>query len=421
MADTETSPTTTIASPLTLPSGLNLPNRLAKAAMTEGLADTDCRATLRHVTLYRRWAAGGPGLMITGNVQVDPGHLERPGNVVISGPQSNMQKMALADWAKAAKSAGAPVLMQLNHSGRQTPIAINPQPAAPSAVPLNLPGKFFAPPRELTVVEITGLIEAFAEAAAIARSTGFDGVQVHAAHGYLISSFLNPLANHRTDSWGGSLEGRARLLCEVVAALRARCGDEDCLGVVAMLNDLGIDLLEVSGGSYEQPKMMDQEGLTPAYEVRESTRRREAYFLDYAKAVKAAARMPVMVTGGFRSRAAMDAAVAAGETDLIGLARPLCTEPDLPAALLGGERETAELWEKRLRLGPTRLLGPASPIGAIKALNGFGAQAWYYEQIERLANGGEPDTRLGLLKAFRTGQARDRRSVKALRTVRARP
>ncbi|MEM7768489.1 MAG: NADH:flavin oxidoreductase/NADH oxidase family protein [Pseudomonadota bacterium] len=438
MADTETAAAVSIASPLTLASGLVIPNRLAKAAMTEGLADAQNRATLRHVTLYRRWAEGGIGLQITGNVQIDPDHLEKPGNVVIAGPQSNMQKMALADFAKAAKAGGAPVLMQLSHAGRQTPMAVNAHPAAPSAVPLDLPGKFFGPPREMTVVEITGVIEAFADAAAVAMATGFDGVQIHAAHGYLLSAFLNPLANRRTDAWGGSLDGRARLLCEIVAAVRERCGggftvsvklnssdfqkggfsDEDCLGVVRMLNGLGVDLLEVSGGSYEQPKMMGNEGLKPAYEARKSTQVREAYFLDYARAVKAEAQMPVMVTGGFRSRSAMDTALASGEADLIGIGRPLCVDVDLPAKLLSGEVAEAPRWEHKLRLGPTKLLGPASPIGLVKALNGFGTQAWYYEQLYRLADGKTPDTRLGVFQAFRKGQAHDKRAAKEMLAAR---
>lgn len=434
-----------INSALTLPSGLQIPNRLAKAAMTEGLADPHNRATLRHVTLYRRWAEGGIGLQITGNVQVDPHHLEKPGNVVIAGPQSNLKKVALADWAKAAKSAGAPVLMQLSHAGRQTPIAINGSPLAPSAVPLALPGKFFGKPREMSVVEITSLVDAFADAAAVAMATGFDGVQVHAAHGYLISSFLNPLANVRTDGWGGSLEGRARLLCEVVSTIRQRCGTgftvsvklnsadfqqggfshADCLAVVEMLNGFGVDLLEISGGSYEQPRMMGNDGMTPAFEEPApsqkplaSTEAREAYFLDYARGVKAVAAMPIMVTGGFRSRAGMDGALAEGATDLIGLGRPLCVDTDLPARLLSGETQVAERWEQTLRLGPTRLLGPKSPIGLVKALNGFGIQGWFYEQLYRIADGKAPDTTLGVFSAFQKSQAHDKRAAKAMAAAR---
>lgn len=422
---------TDIATPLTLPSGLTLPNRLAKAAMTEGLADACNRATDRHVTLYRQWAEGGIGLQITGNVQIDRHHLEKAGNVVIDAVPSSEEMAALADFATAAKSGGAPVIMQVSHAGRQTPIAINPRPAAPSAVALDLPGKFFGQPRAMENSEIERVIANMGLAARVARDAGFDGVQVHAAHGYLISQFLNPLANRRMDEWGGPLENRARLLRECVAAARREGGEgftvsvklnsadfqkggfshEDCLAVVDMLNDLGVDLLEVSGGSYEQPKMMNQEGLKPsdAPKVRESTRRREAYFLDYARSVKTRAKMPVMVTGGFRSRAAMDEALASGEADLIGIGRPLCVETDLPARLLSGEIDALPRFEDQLRLGPTGLLGPNSPIGLIKALNGFGAMGWYYQHLIALGEGRKPDPKLGVFTALRRDQAEQKR------------
>ncbi|MEL6955904.1 MAG: NADH:flavin oxidoreductase/NADH oxidase family protein [Pseudomonadota bacterium] len=418
---------TDITTPLTLPSGLTLPNRLVKAAMTEGLADARNRATERHVELYKRWADGGIGLQITGNVQVDRHHLEKAGNVVIDGPPSNEEVAALAAFAEAAKSGGAPVIMQISHAGRQTPIAINERPDAPSSVALDLPGKFFGQPRAMEDDEITRVIANMALATQVARDTGFDGVQVHAAHGYLVSQFLNPLANTRTDRWGGPLENRARLLRECVAAAKRAGGEgftvavklnsadfqiggfshEDCLTVVDMLNELGVDLLEISGGSYEQPKMMNQEGMKPseAPKVRESTAKREAYFLDYARSVKTHAKMPVMVTGGFRSRAAMDAALLAGEADLIGIGRPLCVEPDLPKRLLSGGIDTLPRFEDQLRLGPTPLLGPNSPIGLIKALNGFGSMAWYYQHLIAMGDGSDPDPSLGVFTAFRRDQA----------------
>ena len=421
-------------SPLTLPSGLKLSNRLAKAAMTEGLADARNRATERHVRLYRAWAEGGIGLQVTGNVQIDRQHLEKAGNIVIDAAPSKEEMAGLAAMAEAARAGGAPVIMQLSHAGRQTPISINPRPAAPSAVPLALPGKFFGPPRAMQSREIKRVITNMGTAAKVAHDAGFDGVQVHAAHGYLISQFLNPLANQRSDEWGGPLENRARLLREAVAAARRGGGEgftisvklnsadfqkggfshEDCLAVVDMLNDLGVDLLEISGGSYEQPKMMDQEGLKPADvpKVRESTARREAYFLDYARSVKTRARMPVMVTGGFRSRAAMDAALGAGEADLIGIGRPLCVEPDLPGRLLNGEIDALPRFESRLRLGPTPLLGQASPIGIIKALNGFGSMAWYYQHLLALGDGRTPDAGLGVFTAFRRDQAEQARRAK---------
>ncbi|MEO0816185.1 MAG: NADH:flavin oxidoreductase/NADH oxidase family protein [Pseudomonadota bacterium] len=425
---------TDITAPLTLPSGLTLPNRLAKAAMTEGLADAHNRATPRHERLYRLWADGGIGLQITGNVQVDRHHLEKAANVVIDRPPGAQELEALSAFAAAAKSGGAPVIMQISHAGRQTPIAINERPAAPSAVALDLPGKFFGQPRAMEDAEIARVIANMGTATRAARDTGFDGVQVHAALGYLISQFLNPLANQRTDEWGGPLENRARLLRECVAAARREGGEgftvsvklnsadfqkggfshDDCLTVVDMLNDLGVDLLEISGGSYEQPKMMDQEGMKPAEapKVRESTRKREAYFLEYARSVKTRARMPVMVTGGFRTREAMDEALAAGEADLIGIGRPLCIETDLPKRLLSGEINALPRFEYELRLGPTPLLGPNSPIGLIKALNGFGSMSWYYQNLIALGDGRPADPKLGVFTAFRRDQAEQAQSTK---------
>ena len=199
-----------LSEPLRLPCGQTLPNRLVKAAMTEGLGDPLNRATERHVRLYKRWADAGMGLLISGNVQIDRKHLERAGNVVIDGPQSPEQLAALKAWTTAAKSGGAQVWAQIAHSGRQTPKAVNPNPSAPSAVKLALPGGQFGDPRAMTADEVKDTIKRFAHTAAVAREGGFTGVQIHAAHGYLLSEFLSPRVNQRTDEWGGSLENRAR-------------------------------------------------------------------------------------------------------------------------------------------------------------------------------------------------------------------
>ncbi|MEZ5953122.1 MAG: NADH:flavin oxidoreductase/NADH oxidase family protein [Hyphomonas sp.] len=415
----------TINTPLTLQSGLTFPNRLVKAAMTEGLADPRNRVTEAHLRLYRRWAEGGLGGIITGNVQIDRDHLEQVGNVVIGPGLSDKDLDGFARWAEAAKSHGAALIMQVSHAGRQTPKAVNPRPAAPSPVPLGLPGGQYGAPRAMTAEEIQGVIVGFGRAARVAKQTGFDGVQVHAAHGYLLSSFLSPLANQRQDEWGGPLENRARLLVACVKEAKISAGPgfsvsvklnsadfqkggfsfEDCLGVIDILNTLGVDFVEISGGNYEQPRMMDLEGLQPVFEepVRESTRAREAYFIRYARAVQDRASMPLMVTGGFRTTAAMNEAVAAGEADLIGLGRPLCVDPDAPARLLSGEAASIDGWEKHLRIGPG-LLGPQSPLKLVKALNGFAGMSWYYEQLKLMGAGGAPDTRLGVLSAFMTNQ-----------------
>ncbi len=427
--------TVSINSPLTLPSGVTLKNRLVKAAMTECIAGPDNLAHDGHVQLYKRWAEGGLGLQITGNVQVDRRHLEHPANVVIEGKPSNEEAVKLAAWAEAGKSDGCALYMQLSHAGRQTPKVVNDRPQAPSPVALNMPGGQFGGPRAMTSDEVRGVIERFANAAAIAKAAGFDGVQVHAAHGYLISQFLSPIANRREDAWGGPLENRARLLMEVVRAVKAATGEsfgvavklnssdfqkggfshEDCLAVIDMLNAEGLDFLEVSGGNYEQPKMAGIEGFEPGKqeEVRESTKAREAYFAAYARSVKTRATMPVMVTGGFRSRVAMDAVLADQEADLIGLGRPLCADPDAPKKLLAGEIERTTDWENQLRLGPGRWLGPSSPVNLIKAVNGFGMMGWFGAQIEHLAAGREPDTKLGVLSAFIGSQSKRTKAGKA--------
>jgi len=390
--------------------------------MTEGVADAKNRADPRHVTLYRRWAEGGAGLLLTGNVQIDRRYLERAGNVVIDGPQDNEQLAGLAAFAEAGKTNGAHIWMQISHAGRQTPKNIATEPVGPSDIKLALPGGRFGTPRALTGDEVRDVIARFAHAAAIAKQTGFTGVQIHAAHGYLISEFLSPRVNLRDDEWGGSIENRARLLIETVRAVRTKVGPdfavavklnsadfqkggfsfEDCLAVVDLLNKEGLDLLEVSGGTYEQPRLLGLEGMEPVFEekVQESTRAREAYFFKYAAAVKKVATMPVMVTGGFRSREAMDEVIADGAVDLIGLGRPLCWDPDFPKKILDGEIDRAETIEKTLRLGPG-LLGPNSPIKFIKMINGFGTQSWYYEQIYRMADGEAPDLSMTMGQTFR--------------------
>jgi 2,4-dienoyl-CoA reductase-like NADH-dependent reductase (Old Yellow Enzyme family) len=408
----------TFAQPLELPSE-RLSNRLVKAAMTEGLSDAHGRASDGLVRLYEAWGRGGAGLLISGNVAVDAQHLERPGNVVIAGPQDGEAKAALKRWVGAARAGGAGFWMQLSHAGRQTPALVNPTPKAPSAIPLGLPGKQFGAPVPLTEAEILDIVARFAEASAVAREAGFTGVQIHAAHGYLISQFLSPRANRREDGWGGPLENRARLLLEIVRATRAKLGRDftisvklnsadfqkggfapsESLTVAEWLARESVDVIEISGGNYEQPRMMRLDGLDkpdltglPA-----STAAREAYFLDFAMRMREQVKVPLMVTGGFRSAAAMNEAVGEGIA-LIGLARPMVVQTDAPRRLLEGAAGL-ERYEERLRLGPG-LLGPKSPLITIRALNGFGALYWQYQQLRRIARGQEPNLRTGLLKAL---------------------
>jgi 2,4-dienoyl-CoA reductase-like NADH-dependent reductase (Old Yellow Enzyme family) len=248
------------------------------------------------------------------------------------------------------------------------------------------------------------VIRRFAATAGWMKAAGLDGVQVHAAHGYLLSQFLSPRTNLRTDGWGGSLKNRARLLLEVVVAVRTAVGPsypiavklnssdfvkggfalDESLQVVKWLGEAGIDLLEVSGGTYEQ-----LEFFKPQAEIRDSTREREAMFLKYAAAIKAVANMPIMVTGGFRTLAGMEAALASGETDLIGLARPFCVEPHFPRRLLAGSEQPLAVDEDRLVLGKG-FWGPNSSSSTMRALNNQAQAGWYYHQITRLGTGQPP-------------------------------
>ena len=250
--------------PLKLPCGSELPNRLLKSAMTEGLADADDHATERHATLYRCWSEGGTGTLITGNVMIDRRYLERPGNVVVEDRKGLPQ---LSRWAAAGTAAGSHLWMQISHPGRQCAKLSAPRPMAPSAVQLDLLGNF-GRPIAMTEQDIQDALDRYARVAGIAREAGFTGVQLHGAHGYLISEFLSARLNRRTDDWGGSLAARARFLLEAVARTRRVVGDDfplavklnssdfqkggfsfdESIQVARWLEDRGIDLLEISGG-----------------------------------------------------------------------------------------------------------------------------------------------------------------------------
>ncbi|MCA9650593.1 MAG: NADH:flavin oxidoreductase/NADH oxidase family protein [Myxococcales bacterium] len=380
--------TSSIAQPLTLPSGLVLPNRVAKAAMSENLATADGVPTEGLARLYQRFARGGAGLFITGNAIVDPGGRTERHNVVMDRDHGE----ALAAWARAAKSHGAAVLMQLSHAGRQTMRTVTWKPLAPSAVVVDRKGGLFSAPSPLTLSQIEGLVVRFGRAAAFAEAAGFDGVQIHGAHGYLVSQFLSPLTNRRDDRYGGDLDGRMRFLLEIVREVRRSTAKgftlavklnsadfqrggftlEESMQVAQALEAEGIDLLEISGGSYEKPAMMGSE-------QRASTRAREAFFLEYAERMRQHVGLPLMVTGGFRSREGMDAALRSGATDVVGMARPLAVDPDLPGRLLRSEAEAAT----------------EHPVGVgVRLLDDLLQIQWYLRQLARMSKGLPPDPRL---------------------------
>lgn len=331
----------TAFTPLILPNGATIPNRFAKAAMEENMADADHAPSDALIRLYRTWAEGEVGLQITGNVMIDRRAMTGPGGVVLESEQHAERFRA---WSQAARSRGAQVWMQLNHPGRQMPAALKQDTIAPSEVSMDLGGfsKQFVPPRAMTEADIAEVKARFVKASVLAEATGFTGVQIHAAHGYLLNQFLSPLTNKRTDRWGGTLENRARLLVEIVQEVRAAVGvkfavavklnsadfqrggfsPDDAKQVVTMLNSLGVDLIELSGGSYEAPAMHGQtrDGRTLA---------REAYFLEFAKDIASVARMPVMVTGGIRRLPVAEQVLDSG-IDMVGMATALAIDPNLP-------------------------------------------------------------------------------------------
>lgn len=380
---------TLIAQPLALPCGAVLKNRLGKSAMSETLGSRDNRVTPKLARLYQRWAQGGTGLLVTGNVMIDQRALGEPHNVVL---ENRRDMAALRAWAQAGTQDGTHLWMQLNHPGKQSPVLLSRQPVAPSAIGFSNPAlkRFFATPRALTGEEIQDLIQRFARSAALAREAGFTGVQIHGAHGYLVSQFLSPLHNQRTDEWGGSLENRMRFVCEVYKAIRASVGDdfpvsiklnsadfqrggfteEESMQVVETLGGLGMDLIEISGGTYEKPSMAGQG-------ARESTRQREAYFLDYAEKVRARVTTPLMVTGGFRTTEGMVAALASGATDMVGLARPLVLAPALSQDVLSGRDVISDV--KPIRTG----LKPVDDMAMMEV-------SWYTLQLDRISRGKAP-------------------------------
>lgn len=411
-----------VEQPFALPCGAVLRNRFAKAALTEGLADPENSPGDKLHTLYRRWSLGGSGLIITGNVQVDRRFLERPGNVVVDQATGHD---ALAAYAAAGTAAGNHLWMQINHPGRQTPKHVHATPLAPSAVPLALPG--FGQPVAMTEAQIVDAIDRFRYVASVARAAGFTGVQIHAAHGYLISQFLSPLANQRTDQWGGSLENRARFLLQAVRAVRAEVGPdfpvsvklnsadfqqggfthEDCLQVVKWLETEKIDLLEVSGGTYEQPQMVvaarTKDGNPLLAKVRSSTAQREAYFLHYAGIIRGATSLPLMVTGGFRTLDAMESALDEGVLDVVGLGRPLIIDPEGPRKLLDGSLDRLPAYEQTLHLETNK----QDDASAVADMRGWGIQSWFCVQILRLGDGVDPDPNISVYDALQQYRANE--------------
>lgn len=398
---------------MTLPCGAHLPNRIAKSAMSEILAP-DHEPTDGLCRLYQRWSEGGVGLSITGNVMIDRRALGEPANVVL---EEGTDLEPFRRWAQAAKTAGRPVWMQLNHPGKQSPRFLSPETVAPSAVGFNATlSKGFAVPRALTEEEIVGLVRRFATSARLAKEAGFDGVQIHGAHGYLVSQFLSPHHNRREDGWGGDAERRSRFVLEVYAAIRAEVGDaypvsikmnsadfqkggfseQESVEVMQKLEAAGIDLIEVSGGTYEAPAMTGWKS--------DRTKAREGYFLEFLERSRASLTVPLCITGGFRTRAGMEAAVE-GAADVVGLARTLAVQPDFPRQVLAGE-------DVESRVG--RLTTGNRAIDAISMLE----VSWYENQLARMAAGKDPSPSMGAWSSVVTSMVRQGKGAFKVRRAR---
>jgi 2,4-dienoyl-CoA reductase-like NADH-dependent reductase (Old Yellow Enzyme family) len=386
---------------LQLPSGMVLPNRLAKSAMSEALATYDNHPTPELVELYRRWAASGIGMLITGNVMIDRRALGEPGNVVI---EDETDMTLLKQWAEVVTSQGSSLWVQLNHPGKQSPKGLNPFNLSPSAVPFRQDmAAFFDTPREATSAEIGEIIQRFARSAAICQKAGFSGVQIHGAHGYLVSQFLSPHHNQRTDEWGGNSTNRRRFVLAVYAEIRKQVGTdfpiaiklnsadfqkgglspEESLETIQSLAEAGMDFIEISGGTYEAPAMSGAVKLPQGA----STLAREAYFLDFAEKIRSSVKVPLMLTGGFKSLAGMNQALQTDAVDLIGLARLLAIEPDAPKSLLAGHEPKQQV--RTITTG----IKPIDKMGLMEIL-------WYARQLKRIATGGHPQPHESGLWAF---------------------
>ncbi|MFF7890210.1 NADH:flavin oxidoreductase/NADH oxidase family protein [Streptomyces sp. NPDC020794] len=373
-------------SPLSLRSGQVLGNRIAKAAMEENMAGDGQLPDGQLLSLYRQWATGGTGLLITGNVMVHAEALTGPGGVVLDDAAP---LEPFTEWAKAGKSGGGAIWMQINHPGRQIQADMPGVVWGPSAVGVDL-GRHssrFGRPVAMTPEQIKATVKRYAVTAHRAEKAGFDGVEIHAAHGYLLSQFLSPLVNRRTDQWGGSLENRARMLLDVVRAVRATVSPsfavavklnsadfqrggfdaDDARQVIAMLEPLGVDLVELSGGSYESPAMSGR----PA-DAR--TQAREAYFLDLAKDLVKTSPLPLMLTGGITRRDTAERVLDSGVV-LIGMGTALAVTPDLP-----------DRW--RHDREADRQLRPVT--WSDKALASAASMAQVRHQLRRIARGSRP-------------------------------
>ena len=387
----------------TLPCGVEVKNRIAKSALSEGIAAPEGRPSAWLFNLYERWGKGGAGILFTGNVMVDKDHLVNA-NVMIAEDERFLDDYKIL--AERTQREGTHLWMQINHPGRQTPIYLDKTPVSASDV--GMPSSLYAQPRPLEESEIEDLIERYGTAALVAKKSGMKGAQIHGAHGYLVSQFLSPLTNKRTDKWGGSLENRARFVLEIYKSMRNKVGpdfplgikinsadfqrgaftEEESMEVIQMLDEAGMDLIEVSGGTYERAAMVGTM-------QKESTKKREAYFMDFIVKVRELIKTPLMLTGGFRSAKAMNEALAGGSLDFVGMGRPFCVFPNVANDLISGAQDAFHV--------PDLITG----VDKID-MSGMLQTPWHMFQLARMGRGLEPDPDMDIWMVYEkiTGKKR---------------
>ncbi|MCZ8344293.1 MAG: NADH:flavin oxidoreductase/NADH oxidase family protein [Leptospira sp.] len=403
--------TSPMFTPITLPNGSELPNRLVKAAMEENLSDENLLPDSKLWNLYGAWSRGGVGLMITGNVMVDRFAMTGPGGVAL---EKDTDLAPFRTWANIAKSNGGKIWVQINHPGRQILAKLGGEVLAPSAIQVNLGklSKLMGIPKELNEEKIKELIQRFGITAKQAESAGFDGVEIHAAHGYLISQFLSPLTNQRNDNWGGSLKNRSRFLVEIIQEVRKNVSPKFCVGVklnssdfqkggfsfedakevVSTIQTLGVDLIELSGGSYESPAM---QGVTGDG----STLAREAYFIDFAREIVAISKVPILVTGGIKKRETAELVLESG-IPLVGMATALAIDPELPKKWMSGQQTS---------------VGLNKPNWKSKTLAGLANMAMVKYQLNRMAENKKTDLNVSPFFRLVFDQIRTNKLVKRYR------
>ncbi|WP_255855420.1 NADH:flavin oxidoreductase/NADH oxidase family protein [Marinobacterium rhizophilum] len=374
---------------LELPCGVVLKNRLTKSAMSDSLGDGKGNATQAQARLYERWAQGGAALSLIGEVQGDPRYPEKPGNLVL-GPDTDLQ--ALRALARRGSTDGAHLWPQLGHAGALSHLPVS-RPRGPSA--LDLEGLQCA---AMTLTDIEALPAIYARTASIAKDAGFGGVQIHAGHGFLLSQFLSPLFNRRTDEYGSSIEARFRILRQVIAAVRHAVGasfpvaikinstdkleggltEDEALDLVHMLGQTSVDLIDISGGTYFPGAAASSDG----------TAGNGPYFLEFARRAKQLTAIPVMATGGFKTRQQAVDALASGAVDMVSLGRAMALNPRL-----------AHDWLSSAGGDPAFPKFDTNPPG--------GVTAWYTMRLTALAEDNEGEFSLDLESAMSLYDARD--------------